>query len=209
MRALWRRLEAAASRSPLSLRLRPAASDAHVRAAERTMGLAFPEDFRESLLVHDGQEPGEGERDAFEWLPGHERLACLDAIVDEWVDESSTFETQHAGQPPEEILGGQLYHYLWHPKRIPIAGNPWWDQDNTYLDLLPGPRGVHGQVAMFGKGVFGEVHAPSFRVGLELYANALESGEWSFRDGQCLPRSKAVGGWARYASKKLGTLKAR
>ncbi len=203
MRSIWERLVAAASKTPKSLRLRPGASEASIRAVERTLGLPFPADFRASLLLHDGQEPGDGDDDAFEWLPGHGRLACLDAIVAEWKDECATYEKFHGAEAPHEIDGGRLYHHLWHPKRIPIAGNPWWDQDNTYLDFFPGPKGVPGQVVMFGKGCFGEVHGPSLRATMDLYVRALETGEWLYRDGQCVPRAKRVSGWAAYALKKL------
>jgi hypothetical protein len=56
---------------------------------------------------------------------------------------------------------------------------------------------------MFGKGCFGEVHGPSLRAVMELYVCALESGEWIYRDGQCVPRAKRVSGWAAYVRKKL------
>jgi cell wall assembly regulator SMI1 len=206
MRSIWERLAAVASKTPKSLRLRPGASEASIRAAERTIGLPFPEDFRDSLLLHDGQESGDGDDDAFEWLPGHGRLARLDAIVAEWKQECATYEQFHTAEAPQEIGGGHLYHYLWHPKRIPIAGNPWWDQDHTYLDFFPGPQGISGQVVMFGKGSFGEVHGPSLRAAMELYVHALESGEWVFRDGQCVPRAKRGSSWAGYTRKKLARL---
>jgi cell wall assembly regulator SMI1 len=201
MESLWRRLEAIASKTPKRLFLRPGASESAIRDAERVMNLDFPDDFRASLLVHDGQERGDGDDDAFEWLPGHERLAPLDAIVAQHKVECETFEKLYATEPPQELGGRFLHHYLWHPKRIPIAGNPWWDQDNTYIDLFPGTCGTWGQVAMFGKGCFGEVHGPGFRVTLELYVTALESGTWVYRDGSCVARTKRPLSWPAYVRK--------
>lgn len=204
MRSIWERLERAAANHGLPFPLRPAATEAAIAAAERTIGLPFPADYRASLLIHDGQEPGDGADDAFDWLPGHARLAALDRVVAEWAAECATFQTHHAGEPPEEIDGGRLYHYLWHPRRIPIAGNPWWDQDNTYLDFFPGPQGTAGQVAIFGKGNFGELHGPGFGAALRLYADALDSGEWLFRDGRLVCRNKRMPRWSKYVEKKLG-----
>ena len=204
MRDLWARLEAQASRTPLPLRLRPPTTEAAIDAAEQTMGLPFPADFRASLLVHDGQVPQDGSLEAFEWLPGHAWLASLDRIVEQWREHCRTFEELHAGEEPEEIEDGKLVHFFWHARRIPIAGNLWWDQDNTYLDFIPGSEGRAGQVAVFGKGNYGEVHGPSFSAILRVYVEALESGEWWFEEGRCRPRSSRIGRWAKYAEKKLG-----
>lgn len=200
---LWERLHAFASETPKPLRVRGPASEAAIRAAETTIGIDFPEDFRASLLVHDGQEPGDGDDDAFEWLPGHARLASLDRIVDAWRRDKETFVTHHSDEPATPIEGDKLVHYLWHPRRVPIAGNPWFDQDNTYLDFVPGPRGKQGQLVMFGKGVFGAWHGPSFGEALALYVRGLEKGEWLYRDGQCLPRAKKMT-WLKYVAKHFG-----
>jgi cell wall assembly regulator SMI1 len=203
MRVLWDRLERAASDAGIALRLRPGASEGAVRAAERTMGLSFPEALRASLLVHDGQEPDTEGSGRFAWLPGHEPLARLDAIVEQWTQESALFKANYANTPPEDIEGGRLFHFLWHPKRIPLAGNPWWDQDNTYVDCVPGPNGVYGQLAVFGKGCFGQVHGPGLRATLEILVSALDTGEWLFRDGDCVSHAKKNSGWAKYVDKKL------
>jgi cell wall assembly regulator SMI1 len=205
MRALWTRLGEHAARSSFSLRLRPGASEAAIRRAEATLGLRFPNDFRASLLLHDGQEPGTGELDVFPWLPGHDRLASLEAIIAQWQSEQTTYAELYCGDPavpPEEIEDGTLYHYFWHPRRIPIAGNLWFDQDNTYLDFFPGPAGVAGQLAVFGKGTYGAVHGPSFGGALACYADALDRGDFAFRDGDVYPAKKSVKSWWAYVRKR-------
>lgn len=159
--------------------------------------------------MHDGQEPEDGEEDTFNWLPGQPRLASLERIVDRWKRECTKYEVHHGGQPPEEIEEGLLYHYLWHPKRIPIAGNAYWDQDNTYLDFFPGPNGVAGQIANFGKGIFGVVQGTSFRAALTLFADALDSGEWLVRDGCCVPRNKRFFSWSKYTVNKAKAANAK
>jgi cell wall assembly regulator SMI1 len=180
MRALWDRLESLMADKEPPPRLRAPATEAAIAAAEATMGLAFPPDFRASLLVHDGQEDGADDFDTLEWLPHQAPLAPLDRIVDQWREHCEAFERHHAGEEPRLLEGGTLYHYFWHPKRIPIAGNPWFDQDNAYLDFIPGPNGVPGQLVMFGKSAFGSVLAPSFRTALAIFADALESGAYRY-----------------------------
>ena len=81
MHALWERFEVQAARTPLGLKLRPPASSSAIAEAEAEIGFKFPDDFRASMQVHDGQEPGDGEADALAWLPGHARLASLERIV--------------------------------------------------------------------------------------------------------------------------------
>jgi len=202
MRALWERLESRMADQEQPSRLRPPATEAAISAAEATMKLAFPPDFRASLLVHDGQDDGEGDLDTLQWLPNQAPLAPLDRIVDQWRQHCRTYEQFHAGEEPRPIEGGALYHYFWHPRRIPIAGNPWFDQDNIYIDFIPGPSGVAGQLVEFGKSAFGAVLAPSFGEALAIFADALESGEYRYVGSEAIPRAKRMS-WYKYVAKKL------
>lgn len=202
MRTLWERLESLMMDEARPPRLRPPATEAAISAAEATMDLAFPADFRASLLVHDGQEDGEDDLDTLQWLPNQAPLAPLDRIVDQWHQHCNSYEQHHAGEEPRLIEEGTLHHYFWHPKRIPIAGNPWFDQDNVYLDFIPGPNGVAGQLAMFGKSAFGSVLAPSFRTALAIFADALESGEYHYVGSEAVPRAKRMS-WYKFVAKKL------
>jgi cell wall assembly regulator SMI1 len=43
---------------------------------------------------------------------------------------------------PEEFEDSRFRWMVWHPRRIPIAGDHFWDYDNTYLDLIPGSTGT-------------------------------------------------------------------
>jgi cell wall assembly regulator SMI1 len=203
MRSLWSRLELLMADKAKPPRLRPPATEAAIAAAEATMSLSFPPDFRASLLVHDGQEDGEDDLDTLQWLPNQAPLAALDRIVEQWCEHCKTYEQFHANEEPQLIEDGTLHHYFWHPKRIPIAGNPHFDQDNVYIDFIPGPNGVAGQLALFGKGAFGSVLAPSFRTALTIFADALASGEYHYVGSEAVPRAKRMN-WSKLVAKKLG-----
>ena len=172
-------------REEISL-LRPGASEKKVDAAEQKMKLRFPADFRASLLCHDGQdiddkkakahEDEEGGWVGFEWMPGCSPLAGLDAIVAQWEDEQERYEDDDA----EVIEKGTLHSVMVQPRRIPIAGTRYWDGDNTYIDLFPGPKGVEGQLITFTSECDLAILGPSFAGAIELYLGALTSGDWVF-----------------------------
>jgi cell wall assembly regulator SMI1 len=60
MRDLWDRLERWITENvPEWLeQLNPGASEEEIAKAERELGVRFPEDFRESLKIHNGEKPG-------------------------------------------------------------------------------------------------------------------------------------------------------
>ncbi|MBA3459570.1 MAG: WGR domain-containing protein [Deltaproteobacteria bacterium] len=203
---LWASLEEFVATTPQRLHLNPPAKEKAIRAAERTMKQSFPDDFRASLLVHDGQEKGDGD-DTFPWLSGHPRLASLDRIVEAWKDQCETHEKFQGSDAPIEIDKGRMMHYLWHPKRIPIAGNPWWDQDNTYLDFIPGPNGAPGQLVCFGKGyVDGLWCSASFGAAFALYVDAVVSRKWLWEKGcfaaDAKDKKRRRMSWSTYAAKQ-------
>ncbi|HRI68783.1 MAG TPA: SMI1/KNR4 family protein [Polyangium sp.] len=176
---LWTRLGAwAAKNAGRDLRLRKGASKRAITAAEKKLSLRFPDDFRASLLLHDGQDPGDDDS-IFEWMPGCSPLAPLEAIVERWKEEVELAET-YVEDEIRIVEQGRLHAVLSHPKRIPIAGNQWWDGDNTFLDLYPAPQGASGQVITFVTECDIVVLGPSFRDALTLYVEALEKGDWVF-----------------------------
>jgi cell wall assembly regulator SMI1 len=175
MQELWARLEAwVRTNTGKSLRLRPGLDEAAIQAAEQQLGLQFPADYRASLLAHDGQDVGE---EPFEWLPGCSPLKPLSAVIERWTEEQ---ELAAEFPDPENQTEGPLHTVLWHPKRIPIAGSPWWDGDNTYVDLHPSPTGTVGQITTFVTECDLECLGSSLRSALERYLAALESGDWVY-----------------------------
>ena len=173
MNVLWTRLEALAKKAKKPLGLRKGVSEKTLAAAEKKMKLALPSDFRASLLLHDGQE---GEQDElFEWMPGCSPLASLDAIVTQWADELENVEDADDEAVDEDP---RLHRAIFHAKRVPIAGTPYWDGDNTHVDLFPGPKGTSGQLVTFVTECDRVVLGESFSAALTSYADALESGAW-------------------------------
>lgn len=192
MNELWGRLEAWAKKSGRTLKLRPGATEKAVAAAEKTMKLRFPADFRASLLLHDGQERGPDDDASdtstlFEWMPGSGALAPLEQIVAQWKDERDNDE-----EDDEPEAEGGVYDVMSHPRRIPIAGSRWWDGDNTYLDLHPAPKGTEGQLIMFTSECDLALLGTSFRAALESYLHALDSGDWVFdaKKGHVRPKNE-------------------
>jgi cell wall assembly regulator SMI1 len=189
MNDLWERLGSwAAKNAGRELGLRKGASESSIAAAEKTLALRFPDDFRASLLLHDGQDAGDDDS-LFEWMPGCSPLVPLEAIVERWKEEVELAE-EYPNDDIKVVEHGRLHSVLWFSKRIPIAGNRWWDGDNTYLDFFPGPKGKSGQVITFVTECDLVVLGPSFRQTIALYVEALEKGDWVFSEkkGHVVPK---------------------
>ena len=165
----WRRLTAyAASIDAPPLALRPGASEKAIAAAEKTIKLAFPPDFRASLKLHDGQ----GEERSFPWMPGCPPLWPVETIVERW-HELQKLAAKLAPKKETVDAHGRLKGGVYRTGRIPIA-------DKTFLDLDPGPAGVAGQlVTMVGKTDLVVIDT-SFGAALERWAGALERGVWVY-----------------------------
>ncbi len=127
----------------LSLGLRPGASAKEIAAAEKKLGVTFPADFRDSLLVHDGQEDNPGVR----IVPIAQRLGSLESFVTCWADDRSAYDEKEMAVRFDWVGDDERVRQVhFHPKHIPIAGSPFWDYDRLLLDFIPGPLGAAGQV---------------------------------------------------------------
>ncbi|MFD7628833.1 SMI1/KNR4 family protein [Streptomyces sp. NPDC059851] len=186
---LWDELETwARTHAGRSLHLRPGVPPERIDEAEKAMGVTFPSDLRESFLHHDGQDLSAGE--PFAWLPGCSPLAPLEAVVERWRDEGQWFD-EDDGADHTISDDGLLHDVVGHPRRIPIAGNEWWDGDNTYVDLFPGPHGSSGQVITFVSECDLVVMGSSLREALEDHLHCLRSGAWVVEGGVVRPKGAA------------------
>lgn len=176
MRELWDRLEAwlAANAPTLLETLQPGATEEQIAQAEALLGIRFPEAFKASCRIHNGQEAlAEGLMDAREFL-------SLERIQDEWTVwkellDSGTFDGMK-GDPE-----GPLRDDWWNPAWIPItydgAGN------HDCLDLDPAAGGKVGQVIDFWHDeATRSVEADDFIAWFAAFVEACEAGEYLYSD---------------------------
>jgi cell wall assembly regulator SMI1 len=193
VRRLWERLaDLAAAAGVSSMHFRPPATVAAVDAAERIMGLALPEAYRQTLLFADGQD-----QDAYglpQWIPGVDALKPIADVVAQW-----RYEVTLVDDPsivPEEFEDSRFRWTVWHPRRIPIAGAYFWDYDNTYLDFIPGSTGTAGQVLTFTSECDMQVVGVSLEDALDKVIRMIERGAltWDRHTGDLVPTTGAFDG---------------
>lgn len=168
MHTLWRRLTRWAAACPLDIAFNPGATEAAIAAAEAALGVAFPADLREYLLLADG------ERWYSEGFIGDWQLLEIKFIVDQaqWMRRlvaEGTFD-DNANEPTPAIKGR-----WWNPQWSPIVTSG--SGHFFCVDLDPGPEGTVGQVILF-------LHddtdrflvAPSLRAWFERLAADFERG---------------------------------
>ncbi|MEU6081036.1 SMI1/KNR4 family protein [Streptomyces sp. NPDC047108] len=163
----WVRIEIWLSRhAPASYaELAPPAERAAIAAAERAIGLSFPDALVESLLRHDGT--------GLSWcdlLPPFYGLLSADGIVDTWKMMTRVHERLHHDEEP----GVPLW---WHRQWIPFAT----DRCGDFLVIDQRPTADRGRIGEADKVhgcEFGR-HAwwASLPVFFETTAAALETGE--------------------------------
>jgi cell wall assembly regulator SMI1/predicted DNA-binding WGR domain protein len=144
---VWARIEGwFAKRPELPLRLRPGAKEKDIVAAEKTLGVRFPDDFRASLRLHDGQEDREDGGDV-DWLPVALRLGSLASLVRCWQDDRKYYDEEGMAERLDWLDKGERVRQVHlHPKHIPFAGSRYWDYGRLMFDFIPGPQGAAGQV---------------------------------------------------------------
>ena len=198
MKLLWERLERwVTANTGQSLALRPGASPQAIAALEKAGGMALPDDLRASLLAHNGQDD-DAEPVRF---PGCGFFGSVESILSPWTDLAE-LEEEYGGPSGEYEDGDRIDNIVFCARRIPIAGAPHWDQDNTYLDFVPGPKGNAGQVIQLVTECDFVVLAPDLRTYFERLAKTLESGllVWSKDVDELVP---AKGEWGQHPAEWL------
>jgi hypothetical protein len=158
MKAVWKRIHTwLDANAPAGYgNLRPGASAKEVQAAEKTLGLKLPDDFKASYRIHDGQgmQPG---------LVGGEgwRLLSLKEIVATWGRWSRA--------NPKDV------------HCVPIA----WNEVNDYVFLNLDPNSKDPGCLMIQRRDSADPDplVPSFSFWLEDFADELEGDEFVYSEG--------------------------
>jgi cell wall assembly regulator SMI1 len=200
----WRRLVDALGADASRLGLRNGASETSIVAAETLMNARFPADYRAWLSIADGQEA-----DSLSILPTAGWLISIDRMLLRWAEERQydPDDEDENDDDDSEILGnGAVLPFVYHPRRITIGGTEFLDEDNTLLDLVPGPEGVSGQVITFVSESELVVLADSFDTYLDRVAELLETEQLVVAESEygspCLHAVAHAGRWEDLLPKK-------
>ena len=171
--------------------LTPGASEDEIIALESQIGRRLPEDFRQSLAIHDGIS-SEYAVPSGTGLLSRYVLSDIEQIGRDlamWRELLLSGEFEERGEPRAPT--GPVERTWWSMGWVPITENG--SGNHLCIDLDPPAGGSFGQVFDFGheEGPT-RVFFPDFRGYLEYYAAALESGairfdedseEWIIADG--------------------------
>lgn len=183
----WKRIELwLASKVPsLATSLAKPATDEVIDRVENQMEIDFPPDLRESYLVHDGAEYGEGELNIFPApLDSDEEMAfCLlpvTEILSEWevwrdlIDDGEFDDL-------EVTADLEVQDVWWSKGWIPVAGNG--GGDFICVDLRPAEEGQVGQViCAWHDDDVRTLVADSWSDYLAMLAEQMESGHLSYSE---------------------------
>lgn len=170
----WGRIKAwyAENAHDLTDSLAAGASEAAIEQFERAIGARLPDDFKESLRVHDG--------DGW-WVPNRNgELLSLDGILGQWrmySDWQAKGEYATDDWRADDVRG-PIKPVFWNKKRIYVTDN---SGDHLTLDLDPPPGGRYGQVLHHSHEVGPtEVVASGWGEFLRVLVDDLESGKYVY-----------------------------
>jgi cell wall assembly regulator SMI1 len=151
------------------------ATSASIKAFEKEIGATLPNDFKESVRIHDGSGW---------WVPPrHGELLSLELMLKQWRMYSEwkakgdyAVEGGESWKPTD--LKGPVKRVFWNQTRIHVSDN---SGDHLTLDLDPPPKGKYGQVIHHSHEVGPtRVVAPSWTEFLSDLAVDLESGKFIY-----------------------------
>jgi len=175
----WQRIDAwhLANTRPKKLGLKPGATPQAISALESSIGAKLPDDFRESLLLHNGGG----------WILWYGELLSIDAMLKQWTtycDWQNRGEFAVPGSPDWQThsISGPIKPFFWSPKRLCVTDN---SGDHLTLDFDPPANGSYGQVIDHSHEVGPEsVLAPSWSAFLEQIADDLHAGKYIYNQDE-------------------------
>lgn len=149
--------------------LLPGASEAEIDTTETQMELSLPEDFKTSVLIHNGQDGRFRLVEPWELIP-------IDGIASEAERMDTIFDNP---DDPEIETRGAVKPMLWNTSWIPFAADG--TGNLLCLDLDPDEGGKIGQVILWASDPpYIEVIAANYRAWLEQFASDLEAGKYKW-----------------------------
>lgn len=181
MKELWERLETwlKAHYPELLNSLNDGATDNMIINAEEKMGIKFPNDFKESLKIHNGQK---GDFD-YPGLIGGYQLLSLENIAEEWEVWTNLLKEGDFNDWDELIFNTNKVKtdQWWRTKWVPITANG--GGDHHCLDLDPSEHGSFGQVIeMWHDDENRELVGDSFKECFNIIVENLENGTYYIED---------------------------
>lgn len=151
--------------------LQPGASEEQIAEVEAILGTRFPEDYRQSLLIHNGQSMEEI------GLLGDFYLLPLEGIVQEWNAWKELMQNGEFNDVTPVAVGPVRSDSWWHPQWLPISSNG--NGDIHALDMTPPEDGQSGQILIVWQ-EFPErdVVSTGYRAWFEHFVASLESGAY-------------------------------
>lgn len=169
IRTQWQRLTSLLhTLEPQALeQIRPGATEQQIAACEAVTQMQWPGGFKALLALSNGGL----------LLPGHQRLASLEQVLDGWSGRAAGSESSNEDELPFNPNGGYP-----PPRARGVAGHefllPLTDEGNwgLYVDMLPGPAGRLGQIVCTSDGGYVKWVCWSVLDYLRLNADAMAHG---------------------------------
>ena len=122
--------------------LNEAASELEIAEVEQKMGLTFPKNLKDCLMIHNGQ------RDEYIAAIENYTLLPLEEILYTWQTLKELLDGGEFEDFPEiEPIGPVKKEFWWNPRWISIATNG--GGDDICIDLDPDKEGRIGQIITF------------------------------------------------------------
>lgn len=180
MHQIWNRIEAWLKLNALELYkdLSPGANDQEIKSVEHTTGIIFPADVKSSFKIHNGQAGMAAP------LMGEWQLISLNVIKKRWLILKDLY-SQGEFEGIRCKTRGYVRSKWWIPEWIPVAYNG--AGDYLCLDMNPKKGGKPGQIISYWHTTESrEVVAASFQEWLLSFANDLETGRYTYINGQMI-----------------------
>ena len=125
--------------------LRPGVSESQWAAFEAEIGQTLPDDVREAYLRHDGSDHGQRYNEI--GLFSVEQWLSLSEVLKRWRWRRDNFDSADPYHYDEDEWGNLPLRPWTGPPPVWIPIAKWFGSPSlTYVDMLPGPLGVPGQL---------------------------------------------------------------